>query len=135
VLISFYPFGRIALFISQRPIPRPVAADCWPLPAPLFVFLVVRGRPSACAVSGPWAAGVGARIATPQEADAGAQRDDPHPGAGHGLLRALQGVAVEDDVVTAGADDHGDYGVEQEQEPEHGLGREQRLHGVPFELR
>jgi hypothetical protein len=49
------------------------------------------------------------------------ERDDAHPGSGHDLLGAVEGVTVEVEVAADGADGDGDGGVEQEQEPEHRL--------------
>ena len=66
--------------------------------------------------------------AAPEEADACPERGDAHPGGGHDLLGAVEGLAVNVEVVPGRADSHGDGGVEQEQEPEHRAGCDQRLH-------
>src|SRR6185437_2609312 len=69
-----------------------------------------------------------------EEADAGAGRDDPHANGGHHLLTAIDGVAVQVNVRPSDPGDDGDGGVEEEQEPEHRLGGEQRLHESSFRI-
>jgi hypothetical protein len=51
------------------------------------------------------------RAAAPEEAGARPERDDAHADAGHDLLRAVERVAVDVEVVAADADDQGDGGV------------------------
>ena len=56
--------------------------------------------------------------AVPQEADACPERDDAHAGAGRDLLCAVEGLALNVEVVVGRADGHSGGGVEQEQELE-----------------
>src|SRR6266508_4058256 len=74
-------------------------------------------------VAGSWHVSGLSRAAL-DEADACPERDDAHSGTGHDLLRAVK----------AESGGHGHDEVEQEQEPEHWRGGEQRLHGVSFRI-
>src|SRR5437667_5564941 len=109
---------------------------------PIFVAFCAVLRPwrdrarrllAGCYSAGCCSAGVPSRSAL-EEGGTGAERDGTHSGAGHELLGAVEVEVVRGEVdPEAEAGGYGDAEVEQEQEPEHGLGGEQRLHGVsPF---
>ncbi len=68
--------------------------------------------------------------AAPEQTCGCAERDDAHSGTGDDLLGAVEGLTVDAEVVASRGDRDGDGGVEQEQEPEHWPGGEQRLDGV-----
>src|SRR4029077_852420 len=61
-------------------------------------------------LDGAGSRGSGLDRAAPEEADACPERDDAHPGGGRDLLGAVEGLAVNVEVVAGRADGHGDGG-------------------------
>src|SRR6266487_3666012 len=115
------------IFIDPH-LPKGVQADRHHPGSPQFNYRTgLGGCPPQVRSVTRWVSGLDR--AAPEEADACPERDDAHPGGGRDLLGAVKGLAVDVEVVAGHADSHGDGCVEQEQEPEHGAGGDQRLHG------